>query len=353
MRVVRKRARLSLLVVAAVLLTAAMTVGHAGAQGSPSPPFTQCPAIDQDKSCQYLIVISSSGTSVLNDSSQGAYEGTEDTLIGIQNNTSQPIAKLPLSAPANGGEGLFHFEADGLCDPGSAPVPAGCQPAPGAPAGTKCDGSAGLNCSFPPPAGEPANYTDALSTNTEVTMPWPNGDKQSGYEGPTSWFSGISADETAGTVNFSPPIPAGGSTYVSLESPPGTNSITVGTPSTPNGTPPSSGATPPKTLPPAFGKNGVIQIPSSKKCLSKRSFKIHIVRHRGLTYLTASVFVGGKSVGVIRGARLSAGVNLKGLPQGTFKVKIVVVTSDGRVISGTRTYHTCAHHRLPGHPHFL
>ena len=84
-----------------------------------------------------------------------------------------------------------------------------------------------------------------------------------------------------------------------------------------------------------------------------RSFKIHIRKHAGLNYLTASVFVAGRSVGVIRGSRLTAGVNLRGLPQGTFKIKIVVVTSDGRVISGTRTYHTCAHHRLPGHPHFL
>jgi hypothetical protein len=45
-----------------------------------------------------------------------------------------------------------------------------------------------------------------------------------GYEGPTSWFSSISAFGPfpfgSGVVNFSPAIPPGGSSYFSLESPP-------------------------------------------------------------------------------------------------------------------------------------
>src|SRR5947209_7496118 len=127
MRRLSRRVRLLVLAAATVALATALVVGHAGAQGNPAPPFAQCPAVDRDKSCQYLIVIGGSGTSVLNDASQGAYEGTEDSLIGVQNNTGQPIAKLPLSAPANGGEDLFHFEADGICDPGSPPIPTGCQ----------------------------------------------------------------------------------------------------------------------------------------------------------------------------------------------------------------------------------
>src|SRR6202030_3547664 len=45
-----------------------------------------------------------------------------------------------------------------------------------------------------------------------------------GYEGPTSWFTGIapfgSFPTGSGVVNFSPAIPPGGWTYFSLESPP-------------------------------------------------------------------------------------------------------------------------------------
>ena len=106
-------------------------------------------------------------------------------------------------------------------------------------------------------------------------------------------------------------------------------------------------------LPPAFGPGGVIGIPSAKKCLSKRHFKIHIRKHAGLTYTSANVFVQGKAVGAITGAKLVRGVDLRGLPQGTFVVKIVVITTTGNVIQGKRTYHTCAPRRLPGSPHFL
>jgi hypothetical protein len=99
-------------------------------------------------------------------------------------------------------------------------------------------------------------------------------------------------------------------------------------------------------LPPAFGPTGVIDIPSSKRCLSKRHFKIHIRNRRGLTYVQATVFVNKKQVGVIRGRQFSSGVDLRGLPAGTFSVKIIVITTTGQVITGTRTYHTCRK-RLP------
>jgi hypothetical protein len=108
-----------------------------------------------------------------------------------------------------------------------------------------------------------------------------------------------------------------------------------------------------KGLPPAIGPKGVISLPSAKKCLSKRHFPIHPRKHPPLVYTTVSVFVAGKTVGVLRGKLITAGVDLRGLPFGTFVVKIVVVTTDGRVIQGKRTYHTCRKKRLPGHPHLL
>jgi len=307
------------------------------APSSAGAAFTQCPPVGSDTSCQFLVTVTDTGPpSVAQDSTQGPYEASDDSLIGVQNSSSKSIAALPLSAP---GTSLFGFEADGLCDPGAAPLPSGCVPVPGSPAGTTC-GPQSLACSFPPPAGEPANYTEAGASSA---LPWPNGDRQNGYEGPTSWFSGISSDTSGGTVNFSPAIAPGGSTYFSLEAPPSAAAIMVGTPVTT--APPT---TKPK-VPPAFGKNGVIRgLPSTNKCLSKRHFIIHIRRYKGISYVEAVVFLNRRKVGTVksRSGRFSSAINLRNLPAGTVRVKITVLTTTGSFISGTRTYHTC-HKRLP------
>jgi hypothetical protein len=290
--------------------------------------FPQCPPVNADTSCQFLITITDGGSSAAQDIAQGPYERSDDSLIGVQNNSSKSVTALPLASP---GTSLFGFEADGICDPGAPPLPSGCVPVPGSPAGTTC-GSQSVACSFPPPPGEPPNYT---SPGASGALPWPNGDRQSGYEGPTSWFTGVSTDTSSGTVNFSPAIPPGGSAYFSLEAPPSAAAIMVGTPTT---TAPGSG------LPPAFGRNGVIQgLPSPRKCLSKRRFKIHIRRYPGISYVEAIVFVNRKKVGTVksRGGQFSAPINLRGLPAGTYPVKITVITSTGSIISGTRRYHTC------------
>lgn len=317
-------------VLVALVATAIAAFGAAGAQAA---QFGQCPPVASDQGCQYLITITNGGQSVAQDPTQGPYEASDDSLIGVQNSSSNAITALPLSAP---GTALFGFEADGICDPGMPPLPSGCVPVPGSPAGTTC-GAQSLACSFPPPPGEPANYTEPGAGGA---LPWPNGDRQNGYEGPTSWFSGVSADTSGGTVNFSPAIPPGGSSYFSLEAPPSAAAIKVGTPTT----------TAPK-LPPAFGPNGVIQgLPSARKCLSKRRFTIHIRRYKGISYVLAIVFLNHRKVSSVksRSGQFSAPINLRGLPQGTFQVKITVITTTGAIIVGKRTYHTCRK-KLPRH----
>lgn len=318
--------------VGALIATALAVFGAAAAHAQ---PFTQCPPVDVDKSCQFLVTITGTGPSVAQDTTQGPYESSDDSLIGVQNNSSNSITALPLAAP---GTSLFGFEGDGICDPGAPPLPSGCAPAPGSPPGATC-GTQSLICSFPPPAGEPPNYTEGGGTGAS---PWPNGDRQNGYEGPTSWFSGISTDTSGGTVNFSPAIPPGGSSYFSLESPPSAAAIQVGTPTT------TPGSTPSK-LPPAFGRNGIIQgLPSNKVCLSKRHFRIHIRQYPGVTYVEAIVFVNRRTASVTksRSGQFSAPIDLRGLPAGTFPVKITVITTTGSIITGTRTYKTC--HRKVG-----
>jgi hypothetical protein len=97
-------------------------------------------------------------------------------------------------------------------------------------------------------------------------------------------------------------------------------------------------------LPPAFGPNGAIQgLPSSKACLSKRHFTIHIRRYAHITYLEAIVFINKKQnkVAKSRNGQFTSPIDLRGFPKGTFVVKITVITSTGGIIVGTRTYHTC------------
>ena len=66
--------------------------------------------------------------------------------------------------------------------------------------------------------------------------------------------------------------------------------------------------------------------------------------------MEAIVFQNRHEVGVAKSKRgqFSAPINLRGLPAGTFPVKITVITTSGSIISGTRTYHTC-HTRIPFH----
>ena len=64
--------------------------------------------------------------------------------------------------------------------------------------------------------------------------------------------------------------------------------------------------------------------------------------------MEAIVFLNRHEVGVAKSKRgqFSAPINLRGLPAGTFPVKITVITTTGSIISGTRTYKTC--HRKVG-----
>ncbi len=125
---------------------------------SAAPPmFTQCPAVYQNNGCQFLITIGNGSQVVTQDPNQGPYEGADDALIGVQNNSSSPVSQLPLAVPNSA---LFGFEEDGICTPGGPPVPAGCVPQAGGPAGTTCDTGQGGFCSFPAPPGQPAGYVE-------------------------------------------------------------------------------------------------------------------------------------------------------------------------------------------------
>jgi hypothetical protein len=155
---------------------AAISVSLANAQGPPNA----CPPVGADTTCGVVITVIQTGNSpcppqgcaALNFTGQGPYDTIDDTLVGVVNNSNLPITSLVL-ASAND---IFGFDGDGIC--GLSPL-TGEPYVPGPPA-----------CPYGP----------------------------TGYEGPGTGFSNISPDDTTGTVNFNPPIPAsGGTAYYSLE----------------------------------------------------------------------------------------------------------------------------------------
>jgi hypothetical protein len=76
-------------------------------------------------------------------------------------------------------------------------------------------------------------------------------------------------------------------------------------------------------------------------CVSKRAFRIRLRTRAGAAVRRAVVRVNGKRVGVRRGRRLTAPVDLRGMPEARVKVDIRLTTVDGQVIAGRRFYHTC------------
>jgi hypothetical protein len=89
--------------------------------------------------------------------------------------------------------------------------------------------------------------------------------------------------------------------------------------------------------------------------VSRRNFLIRLKRPGNVKYLAAKVKVNGRQVAVVvareryrtlRGKvllpkRLTAQVDLRGLPAGRFNVEITAVTTSLRTIRGTRRYRTC------------
>jgi hypothetical protein len=224
---VRKLAWL-LAVVGVMVWCAGATSTGTAATPHAAPLFTECPHIGGDSGCQFLITVTDLGRSMASDPSQPSYatddaatheSGTPtDALIGVRNDSSQPLTQLNIS-----GSITFEFDGDGICDNAGGPAPAGCQ----TPSGSTACGAFKGGCSFPPPPGEPPNYTESRAP--QGTPAFANGDVQNGYEGPTSWFSNVApSPSSSGTVNFSPALAPGASTYFALEAAPKNFPVTTG-----------------------------------------------------------------------------------------------------------------------------
>jgi hypothetical protein len=93
----------------------------------------------------------------------------------------------------------------------------------------------------------------------------------------------------------------------------------------------------------------LVSLPSSKKCFSRRAFQIHIRDPKHDPFRIVVVTLAGHRLAVKhRGQYAVAMVTLKGLPRGTFTIRIHATTVLGDTLSGHRTYHTCVRKR-PAH----
>lgn len=80
-----------------------------------SPPFLQCPPIGLSSSCAVLIVINPNGSlRFLTDPSVPPFDGVEDTLVGVQNNSGATVFGISITGP-----GIFDFDGDGAGSGGS------------------------------------------------------------------------------------------------------------------------------------------------------------------------------------------------------------------------------------------
>lgn len=162
-----------------------IAVGGALAALAPSLASAQnwnvCPSLGSNTAgCAVLLTVGPGGTLsvMLNPTDAGPYDGSDDALVGVVNNSGAPLSSLHLSAS---GSGIFDFENDGICD-GSYSI--------------TCDSAHGFN--------------------------FPTGYANTGYEGPNTYFSNFSSADNfdSGDVNFFTALMNGGSTFFSLENTP-------------------------------------------------------------------------------------------------------------------------------------
>jgi lysophospholipase L1-like esterase len=164
------------------LTSGGIQAAGAATAATTTAPFNECPAIGDDTGCALLIDITNNGTQVIGDPTQGPYDGSDDTLVGVLNQSSKAVNDVPLSSST---ENIFGFDGDEIC------------------------------------AGDYGTWGSAAASSTVSSDTGSAGCPYDGdtttAAGPDTSFSNISADQMSGDVNFVTPLAPGQSTYFSLE----------------------------------------------------------------------------------------------------------------------------------------
>ncbi len=149
--------------------TRAMTLAIAGWLGTAVTPAQAtlaqlgvCPSAGSASDCNLLLTFGSGGSIATSTGPQTNYDGGDDALIGVLNNSGQVLNSFNIS-----GYNLFGFEGDGI--------------------------------------------------NAYVTPPVTGNPDNTGYGGPLAYFTNISPSRDSGTVNFWGGLADGAFTYFSLE----------------------------------------------------------------------------------------------------------------------------------------
>jgi hypothetical protein len=79
----------------------------------PVAPYNYCPSVGSSPSCEILLVIyPDQSITVYQDSSVGPYDGIEDTLVGVWNQSSSSVEAITVNGRNTG---LGQLDGDGLC----------------------------------------------------------------------------------------------------------------------------------------------------------------------------------------------------------------------------------------------
>ncbi len=90
----------------------------------------------------------------------------------------------------------------------------------------------------------------------------------------------------------------------------------------------------------SFGKSVIL--PKAAVCVRRHSLKLKLRDPKRDPLKEVVVRIGARKVVDVRGvARLKQGIVLKGLPSGTYTIKVVATTVLDQKLSGHRTYHSC------------
>ena len=186
----------TLLTVTAVIAAGASpcpSIGHTTYEFNDNQPY-----VTAGGGCNTLVTVAAGGGITISIVNANPYDGSEDTLVGVVNNSSTPLTSLTLTAA-----GISSWDSDGIC----------VYAAGGAAGDTWTSGNSSY-CTAAQLAG--------TSTPTD-------------YYGPTTTFSNYASGNSV-TVTFTTPVPAnGGTTFFSVEQSPSASLVVTqpGLPSTP------------------------------------------------------------------------------------------------------------------------
>ncbi len=152
------------------LVHLAAAIAAVALASAPALAAPLCPAAGYASAgCNSILTFNPGGTyTVTPGAATTPYDGSDDNLVGVVNNSGATVFSITLTGSGNGG-GLFAFDGDGV------------------------------------------NNVLGIANNSHDTS---NG----GYGGPLSYFTNVNGAETTGTVNFFGGVANGATTYFSLES---------------------------------------------------------------------------------------------------------------------------------------